>query len=191
MAIANNYGMIILSKVKSVYNGNIFSVVSADALQNGQIGHLGALKAGEREIRSLVKPTAESIKTKGMVLIAHDEIIYDETNRTSGALQNFICEANVPARAYEISPHDSFEVSKVGITPITVGTGVVVGNYVVGTVGGYGFTEVATLPLVTEAMFVAEITGKRTVGIATNVGQNGMISGAVDYVELEVLRNNY
>lgn len=174
-------GIVRLDKVRSVYVGNIFDVVSDETLENGMIGVLGELVDGEREVRKLAKPT--DLEQGEMVVIASPEIMYDEYKRTDGALANFKIDAGTVARAYTLAPTDILSVSKDLVKALA--TDVVKGNVVTGTVGAYKFEEKATA---TTEKFVARIIGVEKIGRGLVIGQAGKIERTTEFVVLEVIK---
>jgi len=179
------YSVVRLDNVKAVYTGHIFSVKAPEELQNGFVGHLGGFVNGEREVRTLEKPTTASIDQKGLVLIAHSPINYDESTMASASEQNYKIEAGEVVRAYELHEHDIFSVTKEGID--LIGANATVGNYVVAQDGSFKLKEVAT-PVGTEA-FVGKIIAQEAVGTTTVVGANGAIGHVLEYVVIEVIKN--
>ncbi|STO12862.1 Uncharacterised protein [[Flavobacterium] thermophilum] len=179
------YSVVRLDNVKAAYTGHIFSVKAPEELQNGFVGHLGGFVNGEREVRTLEKPTTASISQKGLVLIAHSPINYDESTMASASEQNYKIEAGEVVRAYELHEYDIFSVTKEGIDLIGADAGV--GNYVVAKDGSFKLKEVAT-PAGTEA-FVGKIIAQEAVGTTTVVGANGAVGRVLEYVVIEVIKN--
>lgn len=179
------YSVVRLDNVKAVYTGHIFSVKAPEELQNGFVGHLGDFVNGEREVRNLEKPTKDSIDKKGLVLIAHSPINYDESTMASASEQNYKIEVGKVVRAYELHEHDIFSVTKEGIN--LIGANATVGNYVVAQDGSFKLKEVATLTG-TEA-FVGKIIAQEVVGTTTVVGANGAVGHVLEYVVIEVIKN--
>lgn len=179
------YSVVRLDNVKAVYTGHIFSIKAPEELQNGFVGHLGDFVNGEREVRTLEKPTTASIDQKGLVLIAHSPINYDESTMASASEQNYKIEAGEVVRAYELHEHDIFSVTKEGID--LIGADATVGNYVVAQDGSFKLKEVATLTG-TEA-FVGKIIAQEAVGTTTVVGANGAVGRVLEYVVIEVIKN--
>lgn len=78
------------------------------AIENGNVLKVGALKAGEREIR-VGAAVAANTPIEEVVLIASPEVMYDPRKRS---LDEFINEAGVPARGYRLHHGDIFSVTK-------------------------------------------------------------------------------
>lgn len=178
-----------LDSLAAVYGGgHIYSVQSNAVVQNGSVGVVGNLLAGEREVRSFDKP-ADLAKAKA-ALVAQDEIMYDQTRKSQNNLKNFEIAAGVPFRAYELKEDDIFSVSKDAIDAI--GTDVVVGNKVTLTLASHLFTE--KLPEgqtggVTTERFVGRIEAVEQIGVTTVVGAPGVVGGVVDMVVIRVEKN--
>ena len=105
-------GVIHTSKVKACKVGHIYSVTKNAAVNNGEIGYVGELKAGETEIREFLQPTAELIKNGELVVIATPELMYDVSRKADGALGNFINEADSAMVAIPLAKGDEIEISE-------------------------------------------------------------------------------
>lgn len=177
-----------LDKVSSIRNGHIESVKSATAslkLQNGFVGVAGALAKGEREIRVFEKPSDESAK---IVLIYNPEINYDESTRTSYALEAFEgLDASVASRAYTIERGDIYSVSKDAIT-LASKDSLKEGNYLIPQAGSHLLKEVSAL-VGTEKGFIGRIAGVERYGTPTVVGQAGVIQRVFELVVIDVIQN--
>lgn len=176
-----NYGVVRLDKVKSVYHGNIFSVVHTADLENGQVVKRGNLKAGERELYQVAVPTA---KSGNIAIIAAPEVVYDQFLIEKAALENFYTPAGKAVRAYELAKNDIFSVSYGVLTP--KGATPVVGNYVVAD-AGVKLKEVDTL--VGDEGFVGKIIALEKLGVPTVVGQAGVIQRITNLAVIEVISN--
>lgn len=173
-----------LDNLKSQYQGHIFSVKAPEALQNGQVGIVGDLLDGEREVRQLVKPATANLD-KGLALIANPAIVYDESRSTSALEKNYTIAQDEVVRAYELHEKDIFSVSKDGID--LIGAEPVKGNYVVAQNASFKLKEVATVTG-TEG-FVGKIVRKDTIGTTVVTGQGGTIGGITEYIVIEVVKN--
>lgn len=172
-----------LDNLSAVYgHGHIHSVQSTEVIQNGSVGKVGNLLAGEREIRSFAKPA--DLALDKAVLVAQDEIIYDQTRKSQGNLTNFQIEANKPFRAYDLHEGDIFSVSKDAIDAIAAD--VVVGNKVTLTVGSHILTEKSA---VTTERFVGRVEAVEQIGVQTVTGAPGLIGGVVEVVVIKVEKN--
>lgn len=178
-------GIARLDKVRSVYNGHIESVLSADnalELENGMVGVAGGLV--ERELRAFEAPTDETAR---LHLIYNSEINYDEYTRKSNALENFKQEGGVPSRAYSLEKGDIFSVSADMVS--SIGALPVKNNFLVAETGSLKLKEVATLDPLKTYGFVGKVAGNEKLGTITNVGQAGVISRINDLVVVDVIQN--
>lgn len=177
-----------LDKVSAVRNGHIESVKSADAtlkLQNGFVGVAGALLDGEREVRAFEKPVDESAK---LVLIYNSEINYDESTRTTYALEAFEgLDANNASRGYTLERGDIFSVSADALT--LIGSAPVKGNYLVAQANSHKLKEVATLDPAKTYGFVGKVGIVERFGTPTVVGQAGVIQRVTEFVVIDVIQN--
>lgn len=142
------HNIINLDKVQSVYNGNLESMVHTKDMDNASFIHVGGLHEGERELKDVKMPTAESIKTDSIVVIASDEVIKD--TRTSYSLSEFYNKANQPMKAYHLVTGDILTITKTAIEGEPV-----VGKYLIPTAGSVKLTISDDLSGGTR--FVAEI----------------------------------
>jgi hypothetical protein len=176
-------GVVRLDSIQAVYGGgHIYTLQSAEVIQNGHVGKVGNLKAGEREVRDFLKPT--DLATDKAVLVAHDEINYDQTRMSQNNLTNFSIPIGKPFRAYDLAVGDVFSVSKDMVTALAAD--VVVGNKVVLTVASHKLAEAAT---VTTQKFVGRIEAVEKIGVTTVTGAPGQIGGVIDVVVVRVEKN--
>lgn len=172
-----------LDNLQAVYGGgHIHSVQSAEVIENASVGVVGNLLAGEREVRAFNKPA--DLAVDKAVLVAQDEIMYDQTRRSQNNLKNFSIEAGTPFRAYDLAVGDIFSVSKDAITAIAAD--VVVGNKVTLTVGSHLLAEKSS---VTTEKFVGRIEAVEQIGTTTVVGAPGLVGGVIDMVVIRVEKN--
>jgi hypothetical protein len=176
------YGVVRLDKVRSVYHGNIFSVVNnSGTLQNGQVCTIGALVAGERELRTAVQPTAN---IGGLALIAHPEITYQQFRTIDNALNNFIIDQGKPTRAYDLQKYDIFSVS----TDVVTGTADTVTNKYV--VAQAGFNLKAQASVTGTEGFQGNVIAIESIGVNNfTTGQNGLQQRVTTFVVIEVVKN--
>jgi hypothetical protein len=178
-------GIVVLSKVSSVYAGHIYSVVSNVELENGMFGHIGDLVSGEREVRNFETPTTATIATKSLAVIATPEINYDESKTINRNLGAFSIPTGTVGQANQLKADDELRVSSNMITPI--GSEVVVGNYLVAQNASMKLKEVATLAGTEK--FVAKIEAKEVLGTTTVVGASGTLGNIVNLVAMRVIQN--
>lgn len=172
-----------LDNLAAVYGaGHIHSVQSAEVIQNGQVGVVGNLLAGEREVRAFNKPT--DLAVNKAVLVAHDEIMYDQTRKSQNNLNKFQIEAGTPFRAYDLIEGDIFSVSKDAVEALAAN--VVVGNKVTLKLASHKLAEKTT---VTTEKFVGRIEAIETIGVQTVVGAPGLVGGVLEMVVIKVEKN--
>lgn len=124
-----------LDRVEATKTGAIESVVANVDLEQGCVVHLGDFVAGEKELRQAVVPTATSITTDEVVLIASDE-----RQIMPVSPQDYYIPANTPVRALHLRVGDYFTITADGL----VGTPVV-GRYVVPQAGSTKLAVAADL----------------------------------------------
>lgn len=178
------YGSVRLDKVKSVYVGNIHSVVYEDGiLENGMVVEVGDLKDGERELHEVVLPTEGS----PIALIAMSEVNYDESHPNMKSIQSFYIPEGLAARAYELQREDIFSITKEVFVPLSTMVGGVKGNFVVA--DGLKLKEIAEDDLTGDEVFLGEIIGKEKIGTPTLVGSAGVISRVIEFIVIRVRKN--
>src|SRR5574344_1734223 len=115
------YGVVRTDAIKATKSGNIKSgrfyvTTTPTAIENGNIVKLDSLISGNRELWKVV--AAGSITTKNLYLVATPEVIYDETLKSSGALDQFRNEAGENITLIPLEVGDTFAISDDCITPI-------------------------------------------------------------------------
>ena len=80
-------------------------------IENGAIVKLGAFLDGQREIRKVTTPTGTE-KINEVVIIAHPEVIYDQS--TYHGLEEYINVAGKDVRAYRFHNGDGFSLTAEG-----------------------------------------------------------------------------
>lgn len=154
-------------------NADTFSVRATVELENGFVGKLGEIEAGNADARALETPAAGD----SLVLIANPAMIYDNGRLGSGLEVNYFMEAGELVRAYNPRPTFVFGVSKEGIN----GTAVV-GEYLVAG-AGHKLVPSATKPA---TGFAAKVVREDSVGgmLTINAAQTPVV-----YVVVEVVQN--
>lgn len=173
-------GVVRLDKVKSIYHGNIFSVVHNAILENGFLVKRGTLKSGERELYNVAVPTAGS---GDLAIISAPEVVIDNRFLGNNALENSSTAAGVAVRAYEISKGDIISISYDALTLLS--TVPVVGNYVVAQAG----LKLKEAAAVTTELFVGKIIALEQLGVSTVVGQAGVVQRLTKFAVIEVISN--
>lgn len=111
------YGVIRSDNVKATKDGNIRSAKfydasgNAAAIENGMLVEVSELlnASTNREIFKAVTPSAGTALNIGIV--ATPELIYDESLKSKGALENFRNEAGMPITVLMLAPQDILSVS--------------------------------------------------------------------------------
>ncbi|MBL4950993.1 hypothetical protein JK635_01905 [Neobacillus sp. YIM B02564] len=170
-----------LDKVKSCYGGHIYSVLAPETMQNGFVAALKGLKDGEREIYEIQKAGTE----KPVVLIAHSPIVYDNARQGANSEQNYEIESGEVVRAYELQKTDIFSVTKEGLN---LTEDAKVGNFVVAESDSFKLKEVSTTT--GSEAFIGKIVRTDVVGSTIPTGQAGSIGRLLNYVVIEVIKND-
>ena len=154
------YGVVRTDSIKATKAGNIksgrFYVTNTPtAIENGNIVKLDSLISGQRDLWKVVAPGA--ITAANCYLVTTPEIIYDESLKSTGALENFrnAADANITLMPLEVG--DTFAVSDSAITQINGTDNPTVGKYVTPSATGTKFTEVATI---TNEVFYGKIIAR-------------------------------
>lgn len=94
--------------------GRLFSArpKTAKALPNGVLGYLGAFETGKDEIRELLVPDANLIKTEVPVIVTVPEINYKQDSATDAALGTHINGEGKVLRVAPLSKYDEISLSK-------------------------------------------------------------------------------
>lgn len=149
-----NYGVIRTDLAKATKSGNILSgrfyngSNAATAIENGNLVKLDSLINGERELWKVVAPGG--ITASDLYVVATPEIIYDETLKSSGALNQFRNEAGANITLVPLEVGDIISVSDACITQISNKETPEVGNYVTPSATGTKWQEIAGASLNTE-----------------------------------------
>lgn len=154
-------------------NGDVYSVRSTEILENGFVGKLGDIEAGNPDVRKLEVPAAGD----SLVVIANPAMIYDNARLGAGKENQYEMEAGEVVRAYGLRETFVFAISKEGVN----GTAVV-GEYLVAG-AGHKLVPSATIPA---TGFAAKVVRKDVVGnkISLNVAQ-----APTEYIVLDVVQN--
>ena len=171
-----------LAKVKSRKIGHIYNVKNALALQNGFVGYVGEIVAGEQEIYDLTQFETATLPTKSAVMVYMDEILYDESTYTLKQLGQFSIEAGSICRGYELNVGDVVEISYDGVTLLAADA--VVGNVLIPANASFKLVE-ATVVGTSKTAF--KIEAVETVGVMTYVGSNGQIGNTYKKIRARVL----
>jgi hypothetical protein len=107
--------------VEKINRGGVelVNLVHTADMDNGVIAHVGDLVTGEGELRQVAVPTAQSILTDPVVLVASPEIQGDMYLPYS-TLQDFYNKANIPARGYRLPVGAQFTITTDGFDGVAV-----------------------------------------------------------------------
>lgn len=162
--MAKTYFRCDLSQVKATNRGGrLHSAKATTELPNGVLGYLGGHVSGSTEVRELLAPTAELIKTKLPVIVMKPEINYKQDTKKDGALGIFRNPANKPLPVVPLVDLDGIDLSEdyldlTGKGNQTIENGdifVLQENLVAGTQLKYS----ASAPLATAAGFYLKVIG--------------------------------
>lgn len=151
------YGVVRTDAIKATKSGNIksgrfYETNTPKAIENGNIVKLDSLISGNRELWKVVAP--DGITAKNLYLVATPEVIYDETLKSSGALDQFRNEAGENITLIPLEVGDTFAISDDCITPIDDDDDVpAVGSAVTPSTAGTKWTELAYGSLNTEVFY--------------------------------------
>jgi hypothetical protein len=148
------YGVVRTDSVKATKAGNIKSGRyyvgdTPTAIDNGCIVKLDSLISGERDLWKVVAPGG--IAAGNLYIVASPEIIYDESLKSSGALDKFQNAAGANITLIPLEVGDTFSISDDVITEINDDDDIpAVGNYVTPSATGVKWTEIVAGSLNTE-----------------------------------------
>ena len=151
------YGVVRTDAIKATKSGNIKSgrfyvTDTPTAIENGNIVKLDSLISGNRELWKVVAPGG--VTAQNLYLVATSEVIYDETLKSSGALDQFRNEAGENITLIPLEVGDTFAISDDCITPIDDTDDVpAVGSAVTPSTDGTKWTELAYSSLNTEVFY--------------------------------------
>ena len=144
-----SYGVFRSDAIKATKAGNIKSGryyvgTTPTAIDNGCIVKLDSLISGERDLWKCV--AAGAVTAPNLYLVATPEIIYDETLKSSGALDKFQNAAGANITLMPLEVGDTFSISDDCITPINDDDDIpAVGSYVTPAATGVKWAEVASI----------------------------------------------
>lgn len=195
MVKRKTYGVVRADNIKSASVGHIFSVIGEEdeILENGMVGNLGDYRTHDKDIlgNTIEREVRDFKKVEGneepLVLIAHNEIRYEQYVTIDNSLEYFYVPVGRPARAYELTQHDTYSVSQQMIKALDEGAGVKVGNFVEPEAGERILKEVEEKPT---GAFIGKVVRKDTLGTSTIVGQAGLIKRPIELIVIEVQKNS-
>lgn len=160
--------------------GRLYSGITTTEIPNGVLFYLGGYTTGSTEVRTLLTPTTDLIKSGIPVIVAKPEINYDEHLSTDYAIGIFRNPANKPVPVVQFSLNDGIDLSedyfdltgKTGASTKGIEVGdvfAIQANAVAGTQLKYS----ATAPDATTAKVYFKVIGVKNSSKATYVASNG------------------
>lgn len=141
-----------LDKIQASHSGNLESVIHTAVLDNGAVINLGALVAGERELKNVAVPATATLGTEEVLLVAAPEVDYDPRN----AGLDHATPIGMAARAYHLVAGDIYTVTDDMISGSTV-----VGQWVAPANGAIKLAAASALPT---TRFIGKVIEKTTLG---------------------------
>lgn len=158
------------------YPSRNFSMMNdTEDLENGALVHKGELIPDATDpfanyVYEATIPTAASIATDKVYLVAHPAWEYDRMSSVCHNEEFFTNEAGKIVRTYELIPENKFAITDYSIDPISTATPVEVGQFVGLQAGKTSMKASATIP--TGSAFVGVIERIETRGAVYNTGQS-------------------
>ena len=114
------------------WGAHIYSLIHDADLDNGAVGYVGDLSedVDGRETYEFGVFDADTINKKRAVLVANTEWSYDDTTRANQALSAYYNKADIPFRAFDLTPGDDFAMTEDGFDASGVDK-IEVGQYVI------------------------------------------------------------
>ena len=143
------YGVVRTDLVKATKNGGIKSgryyvSTTLTTVENGNLVKLDSLISGQRDLWKVLAPGG--VTTANCYLVASPEVIYYETLKSTGALDQFtnVAGANITLIPLEVG--DNISISNEAITVINDDDDIpAVGSFVTPSASGTKWTEVASI----------------------------------------------
>lgn len=117
------YGVVRTDNMLGTIDGAyLVSLYCENAIENGNVVVVGALKTGEREVHAFTTPAANSA-FDAIALVASEEVVKTNNAATLGQFRN---EVGTIARGYRLHKHDVFSVSADAIEGTSIAVGFIV-----------------------------------------------------------------
>lgn len=137
------------TKAGNIKSGRFYVTTTPTQIENGNIVKLDSLISGQRDLWKVVAPGA--ITAGNLYIVGTPEVIYDESLKSTGALENFKNAAGANITLIPLEVGDTFSISDDCITPINDDDGIpAVGSFVTPSATGTKWTEIAENSLNTE-----------------------------------------
>ena len=165
--MGKNYTIVETSKLAAVRGGgHIYSLIADEDIENGSVGYVGELSEDVEglETHEFKTFSTDTLGTAKAVLVASTEWNYDDCSKANQLLSNYINEAGIAFRAYDLAYGDEFMISETGFSATTMPAK---GQYVTLNAGSTKFALSDSEPA--DAYFVGKIIGtaKRGYGWTT------------------------
>ena len=132
------------TKAGGIKSGRYYVSNTETAIDNGNIVKLDSLITGERDLWKVLAPGA--VTAPNLYIVGTPEVIYDESLKSSGALDAFTNAAGANITLIPLEVGDTFAVSDEAITVIDDATDLpTVGNYVAPAASGTKWIELASI----------------------------------------------
>ena len=194
-----NYFRLDTSFMKEAENGRLYSGLTKAEIPNGVIYYLGGYENGSTEVRELLEPTADLLKSgKTPVIVAKPEINYDESKMADYAIGIFRNPAGKPVPVIPFSRFDGIDLSEDYFDMADKATfttkGFEEGDIITiqeNAVAGTQLKYVATAPTSAEAKMYFRVIGVKNSHKATYVTSDGTrFPKAYKMVQLEAVFND-
>lgn len=132
------------TKDGAILSGRYYVNTTPTEIENGNIVKLDSLITGERELWKCVAPGA--VTAGDLYIVATPELIYDESLKSNGALNQFKNAAGANITLIKLEVGDIFSISDECITAINDDDDIpAVGSYVAPAASGTKWAEVASI----------------------------------------------
>lgn len=176
--MAVKFGRIDTTNVRATkgMGGRVYSVVFDVDTQNGTIGKVGDIQAGENDVRSFEKVTNAEIGTAGVrvAFIATPEINFSEEHITDSSLISFTNKAGEVGDAVPVESGDELAISEGMITLDTGVASIEAVKYLTINATGDGLLGVASKPA---SGFIAKVDKVKPATRLNFYGSNGSMIG--------------
>ena len=157
-----NYAVVETSKLAAVRGGgHIYSLIHDDDVENGCVGYVGALAEDVegQETYEFGVFDEDTLGKHKVILVATPEWSYEDCHRDRQALYNFINEAGVVFRGFDLIVNDVYAVSAPAINAGEIEE-IKANQYLITEAGSMKLKLVATEAETADSAFVAKIEGK-------------------------------
>lgn len=189
--MSNNYTIVETSKLAAIHGGgHIYSLIADEDIENGSIGYVGELSEDVEglETHEFKTFTADTLGSAKAVLVASTEWNYDECSKKNQLLSNYINEAGIAFRAYDLAYADEFMLSDTGFDATGVES-LAKGQYVILAADSTKLKVVATETETADAYFVGKIIGTANRGYGWETKSNNTYGNFRKMYLVKVMKN--